>query len=139
MLLDNWQNVQNLLVIRGGSSRNPAPIVPTLQQLRESLPSSSITLMVSSHTSELDSHLPWVDEVFVYEGLGTKFTDAERELALISKLCQCAFDAAVICTAPGESPYPLAYICYLAEIPIRIGHSQEFGGGVLSKWIEDKG
>ncbi|WP_035994327.1 glycosyltransferase family 9 protein [Leptolyngbya sp. KIOST-1] len=42
------------------------------------------------------------------------------------------FDAAVILTAPGQSPYTLGYLCYLAGIPIRIGQSHEFGGQVLS-------
>jgi hypothetical protein len=45
------------------------------------------------------------------------------------------FDAALIFTAPNQSPYALAYLCYLAGIPIRVGQSQEFGGSVLSACI----
>ncbi|MBE9111579.1 hypothetical protein IQ273_19420 [Nodosilinea sp. LEGE 07298] len=50
----------------------------------------------------------------------------------IAWLRQQQFDAAVILTAPGQSPYTLGYLCYLAGIPIRIGQSCEFGGQVLS-------
>ncbi|GAB4372203.1 MAG: hypothetical protein Kow00121_14350 [Elainellaceae cyanobacterium] len=42
------------------------------------------------------------------------------------------FDAAILFTAADRSPYALAYLCYLAGIPIRIGQSLEFGGRVLS-------
>lgn len=50
----------------------------------------------------------------------------------IAWLRQQQFDAALILTLPGQSPYTLGYLCYLAGIPIRIGHSHEFGGQVLS-------
>ena len=56
--------------------------------------------------------------------------------SLIDRLQQGSFDAAIVLTAPHQSPYSLAYLCYLAKIPIRIGQSQEFGGGVLSHWIQ---
>ncbi|MBD2091736.1 hypothetical protein H6F67_17980 [Microcoleus sp. FACHB-1515] len=46
------------------------------------------------------------------------------------------FDAAIVLTAPKQSPYPTAYRCYLAGIPIRVGQSIEFGGGVLSHCIQ---
>ncbi|NJL22052.1 MAG: hypothetical protein HC895_16540 [Leptolyngbyaceae cyanobacterium SM1_3_5] len=46
------------------------------------------------------------------------------------------FDGAIVLTAPMQSPYPAAYRCYLAGIPIRVGQSIEFGGGVLSHCIE---
>jgi ADP-heptose:LPS heptosyltransferase len=54
---------------------------------------------------------------------------------LVERLRQCRFDAAIVLTAPHQSPFSLAYLCYLAEIPIRLGQSQEFGGGVLSHCI----
>ncbi len=134
-MLPELTNVQKVLVMQVGSRQDLMLTIPALQKLRELLGDATITLMVSPCSSEISIELPWVDEVFVYEG-GDTFVDAERELALISKLRQSAFDAAVIFTNPGESPYPLAYICYLAGIAIRIGQSQEFGGGVLSEWVK---
>jgi ADP-heptose:LPS heptosyltransferase len=134
-MLPELTNVQKVLVMQVGSRQDLMLTIPALQKLRELVGDATITLMVSPCNSEISIELPWVDEVFVYEG-GDTFVDAERELALISKLRQSAFDAAVIFTNPGESPYPLAYICYLAGIPMRIGQSQEFGGGVLSEWVK---
>lgn len=134
-MLPDLTNVQKVLVMQVGSRQDLMQTIPTLQKLRELLGDATITLMVSPCSSEISIELPWVDEVFVYEG-GDTFVDAERELALISKLRQSAYDCAVIFTNPGDSPYPLAYICYLAGIPIRIGQSQEFGGGVLSQWVK---
>ncbi|GAA6624073.1 glycosyltransferase family 9 protein [Scytonema sp. NUACC26] len=131
MLLDNWQNVQNILVIQSGSDCSQTQILPTLEKLRQLQPNAFIVLIGSSH--KINSYSSWVDEVFVHEEIGTKFVNPEHELALIYKLCQRGFDAAIICTEPGESPYSLAYICYLAGIPIRIGRSQEFGGSLLSQ------
>jgi hypothetical protein len=45
------------------------------------------------------------------------------------------YDVAIIFTDPGQSPYPDAYGCYLAGVPIRVGLSGEFAGGVLSHWF----
>lgn len=51
-------------------------------------------------------------------------------------LKQGGYDAVVIFTGITQSPYPLAYACYLAGIPLRLGQSREFGGGVLSHWVK---
>jgi ADP-heptose:LPS heptosyltransferase len=80
----------------------------------------------------------WADDVILYEGADTSFANVNCELGLISQLRQYAFDTSIIFTNARESPFSLAYICYLAGIPIRIGQSQEFGGGVLSHCVHPK-
>lgn len=65
-------------------------------------------------------------------GLLLSSTSAPDWHRAIAWLRQQQFDAAVIFTAPGQSPYTLGYLCHLAGIPIRIGQSHEFGGQVLS-------
>lgn len=50
----------------------------------------------------------------------------------VNWLRQQQFDAALILTVPGQSPYTLGYLCYLAGIPVRVGRSLEFGGQVLT-------
>ena len=57
-----------------------------------------------------------------------RYTSAQ----LIPQLRDRRFDAAIILTQSGQSPYAAAYLCYLAGIPIRVGQSCEFGGSVLS-------
>lgn len=128
MLPEEWK-VRRAIAIRLGSLEDVVLTIPRLQELRQSLPSAAITLMTSYAISQPEV-LSWVDDVLVHEG--TLFTsNTERELALIKTLSSRAFDAAVIFTNDGESPYPLAYICYLAGIPLRLGRSLEFGGSVL--------
>lgn len=132
MLPSSLQNVRRVLVTQLGGLEDVELTSPALQILRQSLPSVVITLMTSAHCSQMALQLPYVDDVLVYERAGFTSLNAERELALIELLCKSAFDAAIIYTNARESPYPLAYICYLAGIPIRLGQSQEFGGNVLS-------
>lgn len=56
-------------------------------------------------------------------------------LAYVDRLAAARLDAALIFTADGDSPFELAYLAYLAGIPVRAGQSAEFGGGVLAPWI----
>lgn len=130
MLASHWQHIQKLLVIDLGGREVGLNSTAVLQTWRQSLPTATITLMT---TASWEHQLPWVDEIMIYEDIDLNFSNPERQLSVIAKLYSHAFDAAVIFTGLGESPYPLAYICYLAGIPIRIGQSQEFGGSVLSE------
>ncbi len=135
MLPESWRNVERVLAMQVGNQQDLILTIPALQMLRQVLPNAAITLIISPGSRQISLELPWVDEVLVYEGAG-RFANAESELTLISQLQQSAFDASVIFTSSGESPYALAYICYLAGIPIRVGQSQEFGGGVLSHCVQ---
>lgn len=46
------------------------------------------------------------------------------------------YGGALILTDRHRSPWSAAYVCCLADIPERIGMSEEFGGGVLSTCID---
>lgn len=132
MLPDSCKTAQ-VLVIHLCDFEDVVLISPALKELRQKQPLAAITLMVSPPLSQSALHLPGVEQILVYENTDFTSLNAERELALIELLSGSSFDAAIIFTKPGESPYPLAYICYLAGIPIRLGQSQEFGGSVLSQ------
>lgn len=134
MLPDCWQNVRRLLVTQLGSVEDVVLTEPVLRTLRQSLPNAVITLMTTPACSQVALRQTWVDDVLVYES-GVMFANTEREIALIETLRDRCFDAAIIFTNK-QSPYPLAYICYLAGIPIRLGQSQEFGGSVLSQEVK---
>ncbi|WP_289500821.1 hypothetical protein [Gloeocapsopsis sp. IPPAS B-1203] len=122
---DNWQ-LQRVLVIQLDS----VSIELALQKLRQLLPAASITLMT---TASQPPELFWIDDVLIYKE--PVFDNPEQELKLIEQLTQRHFDAAIIFTTT-QSPYPIAYMCYLAGIPIRVGRSPEFGGSVLSHWVK---
>lgn len=129
-MLPDWRNVKRLLVTLG-DIEDVMQIEPVLQILRQALANPEISLLTTPACSQVVES--WVDEIMVYEGITG---NAQREIDLIDKLRDRCFDAAIIFTNADESPYSLAYICYLAGIPIRLGQSQEFGGGVLSQCVK---
>jgi ADP-heptose:LPS heptosyltransferase len=58
--------------------------------------------------------------------------DSARELATIATLRAGRFDAAVIFTSFRQSPLPAAYLCYLADIPLRLAASIDGPGSLLT-------
>lgn len=123
----NWQEVKRLLIV---AIADVEGIQPALQRIRATLIHAEITLLGA--TEDVQPLLTWVNYIISYK---TNWQDEAKEKELVEKLRQLLFDAAIIFTTT-ESPYPLAYLCYLAEIPIRVGQSKEFGGGVLSHWVK---
>lgn len=132
---DDWKKIQRVLVIKLGNSKDVLQTIPALQILRHSLPKAEITLMITPEGRQVAGQFP-LDHFLVDEMAELTSQNPEHEQVLIEKLSYSAFDAAIIFTNAQESPYPLAYICYLAGIPIRLGQSQEFGGSVLSQCIK---
>ncbi len=111
-----------------------------LRTIRANLPAASITLMATPGGSQVAPLLPWVDDLMVRRVLwqdisGTWPLDPGGELRLVEDIRERAFDAAIIFTSFTQSPYPPAYVCYLAGVPLRIAQSKEFGGGVLTQWV----
>jgi ADP-heptose:LPS heptosyltransferase len=109
---------------------------PVLRTLNENLPTSRITLMASPGGSKATPLLPWVDEVLpwraLWQDLGRLSFDPAREWELVETLRGGEYDAAIILTSFKQTPHPAGYACYLAGIPLRLGESKEWGGGVLT-------
>jgi ADP-heptose:LPS heptosyltransferase len=109
---------------------------PVLRAIKENLPEAKITLMASPGGKEAAPLLPWVDEVFawrvLWQDLGRLSFDPTREWELIEALRRGSYDAAIILTSFKQTPHPAGYVCYLAGIPLRLGESKEWGGGVLT-------
>ena len=114
---------------------------PALRGLRQAYPEARITLMASPAGSQVAPLLPWIDDCIpwraVWQDIGENLpVEPEKERELTQLLAQHQFDAAFIFTSFSQSPYPPAYACYLAGIPVRAGQSREFGGALLSHWIK---
>lgn len=124
-MLPSVRQIRRLLVVCPGNSG----VIPTLR-IRQVLPEAAITLLVANRTQA--SLLPGVDQMLIHPAVdgGGLVQD------LIAAIQVHQFEAAIIFTGISQSPYPLAYACYLAGIPLRIGQSAEFGGGVLSHWVK---
>ncbi|HEY8491697.1 MAG TPA: glycosyltransferase family 9 protein [Dehalococcoidia bacterium] len=137
MLPSGWEAVRRILAVRLDNIGDVVMLAPALRTLKRALPEASITLMASPAGSQAAPLLPWVDGVLVHRPVwqdvsGRMPLDPARELALVEAVRAGRYDAAVVFTSFSQSPYPPAYVCYLAGIPIRLGQSKEFGGGVLS-------
>jgi ADP-heptose:LPS heptosyltransferase len=135
----NWENYRRVVVVRLDNIGDVIMIGPALRALKKALPGIHITLMASPAGSQVAPLLPWVDDVLVdrvvwQDASWTMPFDPEREFERIETLRAHQFDAAIIFTSFSQSPFPPAYACYLAGIPVRIGQSKEFGGSVLSHW-----
>lgn len=139
-----WAGVRRALAIRLDNVGDVVMLGPSLRLLRRGLPDAHIMLMATPGGSQVAPMLPWVDDVMVERALwqdisGAWPLDPQRELALVERVRQGAFDAAFIFTSFAQSPYPPAYVCYLAGVPLRVGQSREFGGGLLTHWINPLG
>ncbi|GAA5534257.1 hypothetical protein [Deinococcus aluminii] len=98
---------------------------PALEACRAAWPQAHLALLVPA--AERDAAPDWAAEVLA----PTTFWTPE----LPERLRAGRFDAAVILTAPGDSPHGLGYLCALAGIPERAGVSDEFGGQALTHWV----
>ena len=138
---EGWEHIRRLLVVRLDNIGDIVMLGPALRTLHNALPAARITLMASPGGSQVAPLLPWVDDVIAWRAVWQDISGAiphepGRELELVEILRRYQFDAAVIFTSFTQSPYPPAYACYLAGIPIRLGHSKEFGGSLLSHWVK---
>lgn len=133
---NQWMNVRNLLVMRLDNIGDVIMTSPVLRALKETLPLAHLTLMASPGGSLAAPLLPWVDDVLtwrvLWQDLGRLEFDPAREWQLVSTLSDRQFDAAIILTSFNQSPYPAAFICSLAGIPLRVGESKERGGSALT-------
>jgi ADP-heptose:LPS heptosyltransferase len=123
MLCESWQTVRHVLLCFFDPVEGMDCCHSSLSILRQVLPEAQMTLL----TADFKRRFLQIS--------GTAFNWEEpinQTPKVIARLRQHAFDAAIFFTQPSQSPHSLAYLCYLAGIPIRLGQSKEFSGGVLS-------
>jgi lipopolysaccharide heptosyltransferase II len=133
------QNPERILLIRLDNIGDIVMLSPAVRAIRESFPTARLTLMASPAGTQAAPLLPWIDDVITWRAVwqdvsGEIPLDPGGELGLVQELEKRQFGAAFIFTSFTQSPYPPAYACYLAGIPVRIGQSKEFGGSLLTHW-----
>lgn len=137
MQCEALRSATRILAIRLDNVGDVIMLSPALRAMKAALPDASITLMASPAGAQVAPLLPWVDDCWPVEAVwqdasGRMPLDRLREHRLIDDIRWRGFDAAFVFTSFSQSPYPPAYACYLAGVPMRVAESKEFGGGVLT-------
>jgi ADP-heptose:LPS heptosyltransferase len=131
-----WAGVRRLLVVRPDNIGDVIMTGPALRALKENLPGLHLTLLASPAGGQAAGLLPWIDELLtwrvLWQDLGRLPFDPGREWALVERLREGRFDAALILTSFSQTPHPAGLLCHLAGIPLRGGESKETGNGELT-------
>jgi lipopolysaccharide heptosyltransferase II len=139
-MMTDWKNHKNLLCIRLDNMGDLLMTIPAFHALKESIPEARITLLSSPVGSEAAPLIPFVDDCIVYEAPWMKATehhDISQTNSVINLLRERHFDGAIIFNVFSQNPLPAAFLCYLAEIPQRLGYCRENPYHLLTDWIKD--
>ena len=139
--MHEWLTAKNMLAVRLDNIGDVLMLGPAIRAVKETSPSTRITLLASPAGATAVPLLPWIDDVMVWRPIwqdvgGRMAFDPTRERELIALLAERNFDAALIFTSFSQSPHSPAYVCYLAGIPLRAGESNEFAGSTLSTQLQ---
>lgn len=132
-----WSAARRLLAVRLDNLGDVLLTTPALHALKESLPGIHLTLLASPVGVQAAYLNPDIDDVIAYQSPMVDPWrdlphDSQREQRLIAMLRQQRFDGAVIFTTFRQSPLPAAYLCYLADIPLRLAACDDGAGSLLT-------
>lgn len=136
-----WDQAENVLCARLDTLGDVLMTTPAFRALREANPARRITLLTSPAGAEVARLVPEIDEVIVYDAPWMKATgprsDSGPDYAMLERIGQYGFDAAVIFTVYSQNPLPSAMLCYLADIPLRLAFCHENPYQLLTDWVPD--
>lgn len=137
MIDEQWQAVRRVLAVRLDNLGDVLVTTPAFHAIKRSLPNAELTLLASPVGSQAGHLNPDVDCVIVHEApwmdpWQTLPQDSARERRTIEALRDGRFDGAIIFTSFRQSPLPSAYLCYLADIPLRVAASIDGPGSLLT-------
>ncbi|MBW4526109.1 MAG: glycosyltransferase family 9 protein [Phormidium tanganyikae FI6-MK23] len=135
----SWNQAKNLLCIRLDTIGDVLMTTPAFRALKT--PDRQLTLLTSSAGSAIAPLIPELDHTIVYDSPWLKATAPREtprpEYDMIDLLRQHKFDGAIIFTVYSQNPLPSAFLCYMAEIPLRLAHCHENPYQLLTDWIKD--
>lgn len=139
--LEAWNRAKNLLCVRLDTIGDVLMTTPAIRALKASVPDRRVTLLTSSAGAAIAHLIPELDQLIVYDAPWLKATapriNSQPEFERVKYLQQLGFDAAVIFTVYSQNPLPSAFMCYLAEIPLRLAYCHENPYQLLTDWIKD--
>jgi ADP-heptose:LPS heptosyltransferase len=133
----NTDALRRVLLIRLDNLGDVLLTTPAFRAVRRSLPEAHLALLAGPAGCEVGRLNPDIDETILYrapnEDVYFKLPqDPAREMATVKALKERDFDAAIIFTSYKQSALPVAYLCYLAGIPLRAAGSFEGPGSLLT-------
>lgn len=138
---DRWEGADHLLCVRLDQLGDVLMTTPAIRALKESRRGRRVTLLTSRAGAEAAAQVPEIDTVLVYDPPWMKATetraDSGSEYAMADTLRRARCDGAVIFTVYSQNPLPAAFLCYLADIPLRLAHCRENPYQLLTDWVPD--
>ncbi len=134
---EQWRSARNILAVRLDNLGDVLVTTPAIHAIKTSLPDSNITLFASPIGAQVGRLNPDIDDVLVYSAPWMDPwhklpQDSQREQQMIAEVKERQFDGAIIFTSYHESSLPAAYLCYLADIPLRVAASIDGPGSLLT-------
>src|SRR5207253_5727849 len=137
MIDERWRSTRRILAIRLDNLGDVLVTTPALHAIKASLPAIELSLLTSPVGAQVARLNPDIDEVIVYEAPWMDPwhrlpQNSKREQQVIAMVKERQFDGAIIFTSYHQSPLPAAYLCYLADIPLRVAASIDGPGSLLT-------
>lgn len=137
MIHPDWQKVRKVLLVRLDNLGDVLLTTPAFHALKAALPAAELTLLTSPVGAQVGLLDPDLARVMVYEAPWVDPwqklpQDSRREQEMIARLKAEHFDGALIFTSFRQSSLPAAYLCYLADIPLRAAFSVDGAGSLLT-------
>lgn len=137
MIDEAWRSARRILAVRLDNLGDVLVTTPALHAIKASLPGAKLTLLASPVGAQVATLNPDIDDIIVYNApwmdpWHTLPQDSKREQEMIALVRAQHFDAAIIFTSYHQSALPAAYLCYLADIPLRLAASIDGPGSLLT-------
>ncbi len=138
--INAFEEAGNILCVRPDALGDVLMTTPAFKALKAGKNAPRITLLTSPSGESIARLVPEVDRVIVYEAPWMKATPDRRsgpDFEMIERLRREKFDAAIIFTVFSQNPLPAAFLCYLADIPLRLAYCRENPYQLLTHWVMD--
>lgn len=135
-----WEDARRILCVRLDYLGDVLMTTPAIRALKQSRPDRHITLLTSAAGAAVSRYVPEIDDTIRYAAPWLKNSDEhdrQIDLAMVERLADCRFDAAIVFTVYSQNPLPSAMLCYLAGIPLRLAHARENPYRLLTHWVPD--
>lgn len=131
------ETLQRVLLVRLDNLGDVLLTTPAFRAVRRALPEAHLALLAGPAGCEIGRLDPDIDETILYRAPNEDVyfqlpQDPQREFAAVEALKERDFDAAIVFTSYKQSALPVAYLCYLAGIPLRAAGSFEGPGSLLT-------